>query len=978
MTWSGPACFSFISEVSLKEQFQNPVCESDIAIIAMCGRFPGARSIEQFWENLAAGKESIVHFTEEELRAHGVTAEVLNHPATVRAAALVEDIDMFDAPFFGYSPREAAAIDPQQRIFLECVSEVLERAGYDPDRCKAPIGVYAGTNISTYLMNILSSQTPDISTQLAIALGNDKDYLTTRVSYKLNLRGPSMCVQTACSTALAAVHLACISLLEYDCDMAVAGGVSIRTPQPEYYQYQEGSILSPDGHCRSFDAAASGTVFGNGAGVVLLKRLADALEDGDQILAVIKGSAANNDGSAKVGYTAPSLDGQVEVIRAALARADVTPSAITYVETHSIGTPLGDAMEVAALAQVFREYTERDSFCGIGCVKTNLGHLGAAAGIAGLLKTVLCLQHGYLAPSLHFNSPNPGINFADSPFFVSTKFAEWQVDFPRRAAVNSIGIGGTNVHLILEEAPKRKAPSGRSGTELLTLSARTGSSLERMAQDLRDHLECCAPCSISDVAYTTRVGRRVFPFRKAIICSGSTAPFSLDAPGMLTFTNEASGSPPGCVFLFSDGIGAPRTGLELYRNVREFRQTVDDSIARLDPPWAVELQRTFSGALQEGAIHSADTGALFDRLNSLVIEYALAQTLISMGVTPIAMMGSGAGEYAAACVAGVFTLRDCVQFLFERERSASRQAMGASLHEPKIPMVSGDSGTWMTRREATDHNYWMGRLNSHAHGKAEIRKLITGEKTIFVRIGAGDAFADKNGGTIENADVIPTLGSGLSGTPDDEESRVFLACLGRLWVNGVAVELGVLNDGEDRRRVLLPTYPFERRRYWLGPDQMGSTARRGLDGEGVKDEASGPKSSDIRHPRPLPPQTYVRPQTPNQMTVAKIWEELLGVESVGIHDDFIELGGHSLLGIELASRLGRSFQTEISLQAIFEYRTIAGLVDWMESGPMASNGDAQTERLLEEIERLSPAETHAKISDYRSARPSVASVLRDS
>ncbi len=436
---------------------------SEIAIIGMAGRFPGAKNIDEFWQNLQSGIESISVFTNEELLAFGVDAATLNNPNFVKARAILEDIELFDAAFFGFNPREAEITDPQHRLFLECASVALENAGYDSENYKGSVGVYAGASLSTYLLDIYSNE--DIikfidSHQLAIA--GDKDYLTTRVSYKLNLEGPSYTVQTACSTSLVAVHLASQSLLNGECDIALAGGVSISSSRG--YLYKEGGIGSPDGHCRAFDAQAQGTVGGEGVGIVVLKRLDDALADGDTIHAIIKGSAVNNDGSFKVSYTAPRIDGQAKVIRTAQVVAEVEPETITYVEAHGTGTSLGDPIEIAALTQAFRATTEKKSFCAIGSVKTNIGHLDAAAGVTGLIKTVLALKHQQIPPSLHFQEPSPQIDFANSPFYVNTKLTEWTTNgIPRRAGVSSFGIGGTNAHVILEEAPVVREQGSRGG-----------------------------------------------------------------------------------------------------------------------------------------------------------------------------------------------------------------------------------------------------------------------------------------------------------------------------------------------------------------------------------------------------------------------------------------------------------------------------------------------------------------------------------
>ena len=428
-----------------------------IAIIGMAGRFPGARNLDEFWRNLKNGVEAVEPFSDEELAARGVDPALLSHPHYVKSGVALEDIELFDASFFGFSPKDVELMDPQHRFFLECAWEALEVAGYDPGAYDGSIGVYAGASLSTYLLQNLVLN-PEVGGAYQIVIGTDKDFLTTRVSYKLNLRGPSVDVQTACSTSLVAVQMACQSLLSYQCDMALAGGVSVHAQQKTGYLYEEGGILSPDGHCRAFDARAGGTIGGDGVGIVVLKRLEEALADGDHIEAVILGAAINNDGSSKVGYTAPGVEGQAEVIAMAQALGRIDPETISYVETHGTGTILGDPIEVAALTRAFRAGTDKTGFCALGAVKTNIGHLDAAAGVAGLIKTVLALRHQQIPPSLNFEQPNPRIDFASSPFFVASELMEWPAaNGPRRAGVSSFGIGGTNAHVVVEEAPRPDA-----------------------------------------------------------------------------------------------------------------------------------------------------------------------------------------------------------------------------------------------------------------------------------------------------------------------------------------------------------------------------------------------------------------------------------------------------------------------------------------------------------------------------------------
>jgi acyl transferase domain-containing protein len=485
-----------------------------IAIVGLAGRFPGARDVAEYWANLCEGRETIARFSEDELRQAGLTAEQIADPALVRAGGTLEDYDQFDAEFFGFTPRAAEILDPQHRIFLECAWEALENAGVDPARFAGQIGAYAGTSISTYLLFNLIANPQLIETvgQYQACIANDKDGLTQQLAYKLDLRGPAITVQSACSTSLVAVQLACLSLLNYQCDLALAGGVALKVPQRGGYAFQAGGIGSPDGRCRPFDAGAQGTVPGSGCGVVVLKRLEDAA--GDNVIAVIRGSAVNNDGAAKVGYTAPAVEGQARVIALAQAAAGVSPDTIGFVEAHGTATPLGDPIEVAALTRVFRGQTARRGFCALGSVKSNLGHLDAAAGVAGLIKAALAVQTGRIPPTLHFESPNPKMALPESPFFVNTGLIDWPPGAgPRRAGVSSFGIGGTNAHVVLEEAPARAPGAAPSEPQWLLVSARTPAALDAARRRLADYLSAHPELNLADVAHTLRRGRRAFAQR---------------------------------------------------------------------------------------------------------------------------------------------------------------------------------------------------------------------------------------------------------------------------------------------------------------------------------------------------------------------------------------------------------------------------------------------------------------------------------
>jgi amino acid adenylation domain-containing protein len=661
-----------------------------LAVVGLAGRFPGAKTVDQLWDNLRQGKEAIRFFTDEELLAAGVDPELVARPDYVKAKGVLGEVEMFDAGLFGLAPREVELMDPQHRLFLECAWEALERAGYNSGNPPGRVGVFGGESMNTYLITNLLSHLELVASAdtLQASLGNDKDPLTSRVSYKLNLKGPSITIQSASSTSLVAVHVACQSLLNRDCDMALAGGVSIHLPEASGYMFHDGGTTSPDGHCRTFDARAKGFVSGHGAGVVALKRLADALRDGDHVHAVIRGSACNNDGSLKVSYTAPSVDGQVEVYSQAYANSGVTPDTLTYVECHGTATPMGDPIEIAALTQAFRAHTERRNFCAVGSLKSNIGHLDSAAGVCGLIKTVLALEHRQIPPSLHFERPNPQIDFANSPFFVNTALRDWQTEggVPRRAGVTSLGMGGTNAHVILEEAPVPAPSSPSRPWKLLLLSAHTEGALEQATSELADFLESRPLLDLADVAYTLQVGRRAFAHRRALLCrdpeDAAAALQSRDPERILTARPEPGDRP--IVFLFTgQGSQYPNMGRGLYEAEPTFRGEVDRCCGLLRPHLGLDLRELLFPAPElepEAAEKLRQTAVSQPAL--FVIEYALATLWMQWGVRPQAMLGHSIGEYVAACLAGVFSLRDALALVAARGRMMMRLPGGSMLAVP--------------------------------------------------------------------------------------------------------------------------------------------------------------------------------------------------------------------------------------------------------------------------------------------------------
>ncbi|WP_209428700.1 type I polyketide synthase [Pectobacterium betavasculorum] len=666
---------------------------NEVAIIGMSGRFPGAPNLAAFWQNLCHGEESITYFDDATLRASGVAEKQLADRDYVRSGFCLDGISQFDAEFFQLTPREAQILDPQQRLFLECCWHALEHAGHVPERYDGRIGVYAGVFSSSYLLNIYSQPGLIASLgEMAVRHGNEKDYLTTRLSYKLNLRGPSIAIQTSCSTSLVAVHTAVQSLLAGECDMAISGGVSVLADQETGYLWQTGGLLSPDGHCRPFDVDAAGTVFGNGLGVVVLKRLEEAERDGDTVYAVIKGSAINNDGANKVGFTAPSVQGQAEVIAEALSMAEVSAETIQLVEAHGTGTPLGDPVEIEALTRVWQSQTSRKGYCALGSVKGNLGHLGAASGIAGLIKATLALHHKQLPPTINFTRPNPNIPFEQTPFYPHTTLTPWGEtdEHPRRAAVSSFGMGGTNAHLILEEAPKKTSQTGFDDEVcLLTLSARSKVALQQAVAELADHLHQQPTAHLQDVAHTLREGRQTFDWRATITASTIEQAREKLQRG-LNKPSQALASPE--VALLFPGQGSQYWGMaqQLCQTLPTFRDEISHCFSILRDQFGLDLDPLMTQSTPDDAQLAWLNSTAVTQPALFCIEYAMARTIQAQGVKVSHMLGHSVGELVAATLCGVFTLDAALTLVATRGQLMQRAEPGRmlSVSLPEAPLTA--------------------------------------------------------------------------------------------------------------------------------------------------------------------------------------------------------------------------------------------------------------------------------------------------
>ncbi|AKT35905.1 type I polyketide synthase [Chondromyces crocatus] len=899
---------------------------SAIAIIGMSGQFPGAESVEQLWRNVREGIESIVQLEDAELLAAGVDP---SDPRHVRAHGRLDGAERFDAAFFGVSPREAELLDPQHRLLLEHAWAALEDAGYDPDRVRGAIGLYAGSGSDGYLRHHVtpSGRLGVGLDELAALLANERDHLATRVAYKLDLRGPALTIQTACSTSLVAVQLACQALLAYQCDLALAGGVSITFPYNAGYLHQQGGILSPDGKCRVFDARGQGTVNGDGVGLVVLKRLDEAIADGDTIRAVILGAAINNDGAHKVGFTAPSADGQAEVIAMAHAMAGIDVSTIGYVEAHGTGTPMGDPIEVDALNRAFRRGTQRQGFCALGSIKANIGHLAAAAGVASLIKATFALQHGEIPPSLHFERPNPELPLKGSPFFVTAVRTPWPVESrPRRAGVSSFGFGGTNAHVVLEEPPTSPsdAPSPRPAA-LLLLSARSEEALDAASQRLATHLAHpphARQPALADVAFTLHAGRHAFAHRRALVARDTEAAIAALRAGD-TLTGEARAD-RRVAFLFP-GQGAQRVGMgrALYQVEPTFRATVDACSDRLRAHLGLDLRALFDPA--HATTDSLPTDAALQRTALaqpalFTLELALAHLWMSWGVEPEAMLGHSVGEYVAAHLAGVFPLDDALALVAARGRVIDALPAGAMLavgldeptlaplvqaplaiaavnapsacvvsgpeeaiaslerrlsdrglstrrlavshafhsammdpavegfadevrkrrrHPPRLRFVSSVTGTWITPAQAQDPAYWARHLRDTVRFSRGVMTLLEDPDRILLEVGPGRTLtALVTQHRASTPDLLAVESLPRTGREDSADVEEMLEALGKLWIAGVSVDTGGVYEHERRRRVPLPTYPFERHRAWI--DAPRATNRHAAAGPTAPHAATDP------------------------------------------------------------------------------------------------------------------------------------------
>jgi len=972
-----------------------------IAIVAVSGRFPGAADVETFWTNLCEGRETVTRFSADELDA-SIPVSLRNDPDYVAARGIVDGVEDFDAAFFGMSPREAELMDPQQRIFLELCWECLERGGYTPDNHNVPVGVFGGMYHATYFQHHLA-QRPDLIDKLGafqVSLANEKDFLASRVSHKLNLTGPALSVNTACSTSLVAICQAVAALRAGQCEMALAGGASITCPPRSGYLSQEGSMLSPDGHTRTFDANAQGTVFSDGAAVVLLKRWSDAQRDGDDVLALIRGIGVNNDGGGKASYTAPSSDGQAAVIAMALDDAGVDARSISYVEAHGTATPLGDPIEIEGLTTAFRRHTDDRGFCAVGSVKSNIGHTVIAAGATSVIKTALSLHEQLLPPSLHMQATNPKIDFAGSPFIVNDTLRPWATDGqPLRAGVSSFGVGGTNAHVIMEQAPTPEPSDAAEGPQLLVLSGRTPAATLATANRLADHLAAHPEFNLADVGSTLLHGRKAFMQRSQVVAASADEAIARLRELTAASVREAKKPGPGVVFLFP-GQGSQYAGMgkALYDSEPAFQAAIDDCAEALRDELGFDLrERLFAGdaeALRETSLTQPATFA---------IEYALAKLWMAMDVPPVAMIGHSVGEFVAAVIAGVMSLADGARLVARRGRLMQSMPAGAmlsvrlsaeqllprlpahlqlaaensptasvisgeidrveafrtqldaegiacrllqtshafhsammdpvlepfreevlrvALSAPVIPIVSTLTGEPLGDNEATSPDYWTRHLRGTVRFSPALQRLLDQPSHIFLEVGprnALTALARQHAGSRPHLVV-----SSIADAPAAERAA-WVGAMGQLWCAGLPVAVCSLDRRQRRRRVRLPTYPFERKRHWVeatAPASVTAPAPNSTPDNVVPlfASSSAPVVEPVMEANVTGANVGSARQTRLVNQLVELFEDVSGTELQGVDptSGFVELGLDSLALTQVALQLQKTFSLKITFRELME------------------------------------------------------------
>ncbi len=982
-----------------------------IAVIGMAGRFPGADNLTEFWEALCAGTETRTLLTAAELQAAGIPESLIQDPNFVNVAFNIKDPYAFDAGFFGITPRDARLMDPQQRLFLELAWQALEHAGYAADPGREKIGLYAGRAFNVHFVHALLSNQLDMGDLIQLQTLNAEFGLALWTAYKLNLTGPAVNLQAACATGLVAVHEACQALLYDDCRLALAGAVSLDLAGQWGYYSLPGGHTSPDGECRPFDAGAAGTVFGSGAGIVVLKRLEDALADGDTLYAVIKGSAAGNDGALKSGFTVPSAEGQVRTMLEALAASGVPVESISYLGVHGTGTTAGDPVEIKALEKAYRTGGRKER-CPVVSTKGQFGHSDAASGMSTLLSAILALNHQQIPPTLNFKQPTPRIDWEKSSFYVNTTLRPWEnVPLPRRAGVSAFGFGGANAHLIIEEAPLQTAIPSDRPCQLLVFSAQTDSALEQLGKELAAHLEKERP-NLADVAYTLQKGRLAMKYRGVAVGHTVEEAHSklLTAIEQKSYSAIRAEQAPVILLFPGQGSQYPQMGRELYESEPLFRETVDECLNILLKQAGLDLRPIlYPEPGQEIAAAETLTQTQFAQPALFVIEYALARLWLAWGLQPRAVIGHSLGEYTAACIAGVFSLEEALPLVALRGKLMQAQPQGAMLslalsreetevlisapvslaahnasnacvvsgpveaiatleaqckerqiacqrlqvshafhsamlepmleplaealghitcRPPTIPIISNVSGDWFPADRIPGPAYWIDHTRRSVYFSEGLQRLLELPGAVFLEVGPGNILGklvQRQGAAGRSAVILESL-------PRWQEGRsnrvVMLESLGRLWQLGLSIQWDRLHDGEKRRRIPLPTYPFERKTYKL-PGDAGRILWQLLAGKQSFNQESRAEEKGLEAAAPTEKSDRVgmiAPRNEREKVLVELWQEILGIEEISIDDNFFELGGNSLLAVQLGLK-AQSRGLQIDPRRLFEYPTIAALAD---------------------------------------------------
>jgi amino acid adenylation domain-containing protein len=1010
----------------------------DIAVIAMAGRFPGANNVQELWEILKQGKETVSFFSEEELSPF-IADDIKKDPDYVRARGVMDGTEEFDASFFNINPKLAQLMDPQQRIFLQIAWEALENAGYVPEKYDGLVGVFAGSGNNTYFINNVIPNTELVSRvgSFNVMTVNEKDYVASRTAYELNLKGPAVSVYSACSTSLLAIAQAVESLRKGQCDIALAGGVAITTPIKSGHIYQEGAMLSKDGHCRSFDENAQGTVFSDGAGIVLLKNLEDAQKDGDKIFAIIKGAGVNNDGGGKGSFTAPSAEGQAGAIIMAIEDAGISPSTITYVEAHGTATPLGDPIEIEGLNIAFGKQ-DKKQYCAIGSIKSNMGHLTPASGVAGLIKTSLSLYYKKLLPSINFNKPNPNIDFANSPFFVNTELKDWNTNEKRRAGVSSFGVGGTNVHVVLEEFENKKTETSASRpVQLINWSAKTNNSRDAYAKKLAGFIQSSENINLADVAYTLQTSRQNFSSRRFVIASGKNELIEkLNALSISpTESNELKENLDEVVFSFpGQGSQYVNMGIDLYKHEPVFKQAVDECAEILKLTLNEDIRNVIYPSSINTEAEEKINNTYYTQPAIFVIEYAMAKLWMSWGIKPSAFIGHSIGEFVAAHLAGVFSLKDGLRLIATRGRMMSEMPRGSMLavraefekiksllsddlslavinspgscvvagpipsieilskklselnisnkvlatshafHSimmdpivapfeemvksvklslPKIPIVSTVTGKWMTDENATDPSYWAGHLRSAVRFADAVATLLEDERRLVLETGPKNVTASL---VRQQAKKTTVAISSLESIDGQSEYYSTLKAIGQLWLNGIEIDWNAFYSTEQREKLILPTYAFEKTVLWVDP--IAQTVQPVITAQ-INNSINNNHVAEQQY-IPVPSTQNISPQNnimrKNSLIdqIKEVLENASGIDMNGVTPDmnFIEMGFDSLLLTQVALNLKKEFKLPITFRQLNEeYNSLDSLASFLDANlpqqtqsvqqPVAQNAQPQ-------------------------------------